>query len=328
MEALAIKSLLSSGYYCIIDSSASNRGILANHLRSLEPKVQIAEYPNISTCLESWKTLVKPKDVKCVFLDRSEGSKKCVEFLDVCFQLNSRMFVVATGQDMPADDLRSLISSGVSQVLLRPFDENSLSKKLISADQFQRKLVEESEIIPSINEFGAQVERISGQVYVIHFSGWITGNSELPNILPDLSSAKIFIDCEGLSGLNSVGVRKWLFWIRDLEKNGFTAFEFENVHSRVLSHINTLAGFKPSSGFVNSFYLTYDNDRINLEKEFKFRRDQDFDGETMVLPQLIEILHSGQTVPLSIDPLFKSQIAFYKGNIKLVSVGRKKAEQS
>lgn len=326
MVGIELQTLLSNGVFCVVDSSSTNRLSLVTQLKLLESRVQTEEYSNIAECLERWKSRAGAADVRCVFLSIEEGPQRCSEFIAACAELNKNVFFIATGSEIGTEDLRALISSGVSQVLLRPFDDRMLSQKMVLADQFQKQILKEAQFIPAINEFSTQIEQISGQVYVIHLHGWITANSALPDIVPELPKAKLFMDCEGLSGLNSIGVRKWLFWIKDLEKNGFAAFEFENVRPRVLNHVNTLAGFRPPTGQINSFYLVYDSDRVELEKEFKFRRDQDFDNETMALPALIEIMHDGHLTPLALDPLYKSQLLFYKGKINMVARTRKKLD--
>ncbi|MGE0763401.1 MAG: hypothetical protein AB7N80_08985 [Bdellovibrionales bacterium] len=326
MSSAAVGSLLCDGPIYIVDAAAPNRANLIAQLKTLDSRVEVVEFANIADCLESIQTLNNLSEVKCIFLGVEEGPKKCAQFIAECSRQNNALFILATGSEISTEDLRGLISSGVSQVLLRPFSEQTLAQKMMSAESFQKQLVKESQFIPTINEFSHQVERITPTVYVVHLHGWVTSGAELPLIQPEQPKAKLFIDCESLNGLNSIGIRKWLFWIKDLEKVGFSGFEFENVKSRVLTHINSVAGFKPPSGQVNSFYLIYDSDRADLEKEIKFRRDHDFDAESMVLPQIIEVTEQGQIVPLTIDPLFKSQLSFYKGKINTVGRVRRKVD--
>lgn len=82
-----------------------------------------------------------------------------------------------------------------------------------------------------------------------------------------------FIDMNGLTAINSMGIREFAAWARGLKAD---AVEFRNVPKAFVDQINNVAQFLPANSRIASFYVVYYNEDIDEEKMVLYTRDKEF----------------------------------------------------
>ena len=86
------------------------------------------------------------------------------------------------------------------------------------------------------------------------------------------------IDLEGVTAINSVGIREWIKWIK-----GFPAslkLSVRRCPKIIVDQINMVAGFLPPSTTVESFFVPYYADGSGSEKMVLFEKGKEYkDGE-------------------------------------------------
>lgn len=215
------------------------------------------------------------------------------------------------------ENLRFFVSCGVDQILVAPFTQQQLKEKLESSYSFRQLVLRENSQIVRKAHFLSQTEKLTDSHYKVFLNGWLGENAQLPSIRPAESNASIFIDCDLISGLNSIGIRSWLLWLKLLKQYGFRRFEFENLHFQTLSAAGLVSGFLPLESSVNSFFLHYFNEEFSIDEEFRFIRGRDFIDNIMSIPKHIQTVRGSRQITLEIDPSYKKNLLFFKGYIEI-----------
>ncbi len=247
-----------------------------------------------------------------------DGVNSFIDFVQMIRLEHPKLGVIATCESMPFDDMRTLIGAGIDQILIRPFNANQLKDKVEAAVKFRQQVLTESQQISPRDVFRGEIERITDKYYKTILHGWITENCKLPETQPAAKDATMFIDLNLVPGINSIGIRSWLLWLKSLQTKGFSRFEFENIHPPLLNNASMVQGFIPPHGNVNSFYLFYWCEDLSIEKEFKFSRGKDFATDLMKIPRFRDEVIDGKPARFEIDYKVDRVLKFYTGKIDYV----------
>jgi hypothetical protein len=99
----------------------------------------------------------------------------------------------------------------------------------------------------------------------------------------DLSGAnKVVVDLDGVTAINSCGIREWVKWIRTAPPAA--AIVYRKCPKVIVDQINMVAGFLPENGKVESFYVPYYNDDTGNEKMVLFKEGAEFKGNEVFAP--------------------------------------------
>lgn len=101
------------------------------------------------------------------------------------------------------------------------------------------------------------------------------------------------VDLEHVERINSMGLRKWIFWTRGLNQ---AQLVFKNCPPAVVHQMNILQGFLPARSVVESFYVPYHCPHCNYESRQLAQRRQDFVEGTADRPSHVA-LSSTRTCP-------------------------------
>jgi hypothetical protein len=302
-------------HFVIIDPALNSRNILKHQLSQVMDYT-LLQFPTLN---EARAQLMGRSPMKGVLLtSTTEGLPELTEFVQFLREEHKNMSVIAFVDSLSLDEMRSLVVCGVDQIMLKPFNLMQLKDKIIAAENFRQQVNNESLSKPTGTILRSQFEQVMDRLYKVTLSGWLTENCELPEIRPSSPGAAIFIDCDHLKGLNSVGVRSWILWFKALVTAGFNRFELENLRPAMLQQASMIQGFIPESATVNSFYLTYWNSDTDEEKEFRISKGKDFASDKMTLPKFHEVTVKGVKVRYAIDDSVKRFLKFYRGQIELI----------
>src|SRR5262245_9841324 len=84
------------------------------------------------------------------------------------------------------------------------------------------------------------------------------------NGLEITKAAKVHLDLDGVSAINSCGIREWIKWIRTAPTT--SQIVYQNCPKVIVDQINMVAGFLPENAKVASFYVPYYSDASGNEK--------------------------------------------------------------
>lgn len=122
--------------------------------------------------------------------------------------------------------------------------------------------------------FKADKQQNGGETTVT-FSGHIDEDAQFASL--DLSGAsKVVVDLDGVTAINSCGIREWIKWIRTAPGNA--AVVYKNCPKVIVDQINMVTGFLPDNGKVESFYVPYYSDASGDEKMILFKEGAEFKG--------------------------------------------------
>lgn len=304
------------GLIIVVDPNNASRSSLIHQL-SFITKDSILQFSDLESARRHLLP-EKPAFTGTVFLTFTESDETIINFMHHLRKVHPEAAVILISASISLDEMRSLVHLGVDQILLHPFNVNQVKEKLLSATTFRRQVLNENLAKPSTTHFETRVGEIAPKYYRAALSGWLGENCVLPNVQPASADATLFVDCDQLKGINSVGVRSWVLWLKALSQNGFIRFEFENLRPPILQQASFIQGFIPDTGTVNSFYLYYWSDEIGDEKDFKVSRGKEFVNEQMKLPKFREEELNGSKIKYEIDPGILKFLKFYKGRIELV----------
>jgi anti-anti-sigma regulatory factor len=122
----------------------------------------------------------------------------------------------------------------------------------------------------------------SGQDTIVTLVGHIDEDAVFSSI--DIAAApKVVVDMDGVSAINSCGIREWVKWIRTA--NATAAITFRKCPKVIVDQINMVEGFLPKSAKVESFYVPYFADASGNEKMILFRDGTEFKGSEVHAPK-------------------------------------------
>ena len=85
---------------------------------------------------------------------------------------------------------------------------------------------------------------------------------------PRIKKERIIFHLEDVKNFNSIGLREWIFLLRDVSALGHLVFRRCSV--TIVDQINMVDGFLPSNAKVQSFYVPYYNEESGAEKNILF----------------------------------------------------------
>jgi len=302
----------------IVDADVGSRTELSQLLANLNFQ-QIHVCPNLKEALLhlSQKSLHKG----IIFVTMKEGFDELGDFMQTLRQKDQDTCVIMTVGTVGHEEVRSIVQLGVDQILVRPFDATLLMSKIGAAESFRQQVIQESFSRPMNSIFEAKVETITEKFYKINLSGWFGENCSLPEIKPPTKDNTLFMRCDYFRGMNSVGIRLWLMWMKDLTTTkGFIRFELENVQPAILQQASMIQGLIPDNASINSFYLDYWCEATDQEKKFKFVRGKEYSTAKMRVPLKREEIENGQKVIYTLDNPVEKVLKFYKGQIEMVNM--------
>jgi hypothetical protein len=116
-------------------------------------------------------------------------------------------------------------------------------------------------------------------------------------VFPDnLNCDLVIVDLEGMTLFNSIGVRKWLTWVK--AKKGFHQVHLENCRSNFIRQTKFIKELLPPYVQVKSFYVPYFAPDSGEEVEMKFHFGKEFDAKGLKLPNLT---HKGHPLELDVE---------------------------
>ncbi len=131
-----------------------------------------------------------------------------------------------------------------------------------------------------MGQFKAEKQQNNGEL-VVKLAGHVDEDATFSGV--ELAGAtKVVIDLEGVTAINSCGIREWIKWIRTAA--GGSVVHYRNCPKVIVDQINMVDGFLPSGGKVESFYVPYYSDASGNEKMILFRDGQEFKGNEIFPP--------------------------------------------
>jgi hypothetical protein len=96
------------------------------------------------------------------------------------------------------------------------------------------------------------------------------------------SASKVVLELEGISAINSCGIREWIKWIRTATNTANIVYK--KCPKVIVDQINMVAGFLPDNGKVESFFVPYYSDASGNEKMVLFSEGKEFKGNEVFPP--------------------------------------------
>jgi anti-anti-sigma regulatory factor len=127
-------------------------------------------------------------------------------------------------------------------------------------------------------------KKVEGTRLVLELSGNVDEDANF--LPPDIgASTDIVLDLEGITAINSVGIREWIKWIKSIPTNG--TLTVRKCPKIVVDQINMVSGFLPPAAKIESFFVPYYSDSSGTEKMILFLNGKEFkDGEVHAPPEV------------------------------------------
>lgn len=241
------------------------------------------------------------------------------EFLNYARSKHPNMPVIAIVDKLSLTQMRALVGAGVDQFLVRPFNITQLIEKIHSAVSFRNQVLNDDLKGSLKNHFSTTFEQVTEHYFKASFLGTLVEHSHLPAVPDKQTRATLFLDCDHLRGINSVGIRSWMLWFKALEAQGFSNFEFDKLRPPLLQQASLVQGFIPKGSVVNSFYLYYFCEELDEEKEFLIQFGKHFGTTQMRLPKSMIEKRGNKDVVFELDQTVVKFLKFYTGDIQIVA---------
>jgi hypothetical protein len=145
----------------------------------------------------------------------------------------------------------------------------------------------------------ADISNVDGKLVVL-LTGQIDEDVKLPSA--DFSSgSEVIFDFEGLTLINSCGIRDWVTWMKSIPAG--KPVSFVNCPSILIDQVNMISGFVPASGKIGSFYVPYFCDECDDLKNILFTKGKEFDGEKCEVKEEIACPTCGEEAELDVIKL-------------------------
>lgn len=95
-------------------------------------------------------------------------------------------------------------------------------------------------------------------------------------------SSAVTLDLEGVTAINSVGIREWIKWVKTLPASA--RLTVRRCPKIIVDQINMVAGFLPAGTIVESFFVPYFSDASGNEKMILFQNGKEFKGGDVFPP--------------------------------------------
>lgn len=109
---------------------------------------------------------------------------------------------------------------------------------------------------PRMSKCNINISELRGSL-LLQISGAIDEDFAKPD-LPQKTFSKVIFDLDKVDFINSLGIRNWVQWIREVEGTyKDTQFFFQNCPVCIVNQLNMLKGFLPSQSKVTSLYVPF-----------------------------------------------------------------------
>lgn len=312
-------------FWLVCEVDDASRKCIAQTLKDIGVK-KINQYNNLEQLLSLSSGLLSADapatksegDLNGVICTLNEGIVFTCRALSLIRKNLPNCLIIVIADKLSISEMSQLVQVGVSQILMNPIGKNKLNDKIKQAALFQSRVCEERKQNSVDLSFANIVSNSEESFVLVRLMGWISENSTLPKIKSKHPNQTLLVDCERVDGINSVGIRLWLLWLKQLEANGFIKIEFENMHKSLMGPISPIKGFLGSKGVLNSFYLIYSDPLSDNEIEVKFIRGQNFDEKYLKVPKNVEMVVKGKKSSFEYDASSLLMFSFYDGEIKIV----------
>lgn len=100
---------------------------------------------------------------------------------------------------------------------------------------------------------------------------------------PEIGGAtQVSLDLEGVTAINSVGIREWIKWIKTIPPS--VKIGVRRCPKIIVDQINMVAGFLPAGTVVESFFVPYFADASGEEKQVLFENGKEYKGGDVFPP--------------------------------------------
>lgn len=131
-----------------------------------------------------------------------------------------------------------------------------------------------------MGQFSSDKKQNAGE-FIITLKGHIDEDATFNGL--ELNGAnKVYVELEGVSAINSCGIREWIKWIRTAPTG--SQIIYRKCPKVIVDQINMVAGFLPENGKVESFYVPYYSDASGNEKMILFKEGVEFKGNEVFPP--------------------------------------------
>ena len=101
----------------------------------------------------------------------------------------------------------------------------------------------------------------------------------------DLNCELVIVDFDGLTVMNSIGIRSWLSWTAG--KKGFKSMKLEHCPPIFIDQAAHILGMIPAYASVESFYAPFYESETQVEKSVLLVRGKDFGENGLTLPKVV-----------------------------------------
>lgn len=131
-----------------------------------------------------------------------------------------------------------------------------------------------------MGQFKADKQQNGGE-FTVTLQGHIDEDATFNGV--ELAGAsKVVVDLDGVTAINSCGIREWVKWIRTAPPAAPVVYR--KCPKVIVDQINMVAGFLPDNGKVESFYVPYYSDNSGNEKMILFKDGAEFKGNEVFPP--------------------------------------------
>jgi anti-anti-sigma regulatory factor len=121
---------------------------------------------------------------------------------------------------------------------------------------------------------------------VLSFAGEIDEDSDFSGIEVG-KSASLVIDLDGVTSVNSAGLRSWVRWIKSLTTP--RDMVFRHCRRSIVEQMNILQGFLRPGSKIESFYVPYHCEKCGHEEDRLARLHQDYTQGLVDHPEQVRL---------------------------------------
>lgn len=132
-----------------------------------------------------------------------------------------------------------------------------------------------------MGQFKAEKTQAGADV-VIKLQGPIDEDAQFAPLDLGGAAARVLLDLDGITAINSCGIREWIKWIRTAPPSATVVYQ--KCPKVIVDQINMVSGFLPEKGQVESFYVPYYSDASGSEKMVLFRQGHEIAGHELKPP--------------------------------------------
>lgn len=136
-----------------------------------------------------------------------------------------------------------------------------------------------------------------GQSAYIEFQGGIDEDAVFSNVAV-VGANEVVLDMEGVTGVNSCGIREWIKWLKTLPSG--VKLNYVNCPKLVVDQMNMVAGFFPQGSKIESFYTPYYCEGCGNETMVPFFNGKEFSGSKVSAPENVKCSSCGEPAEMDV----------------------------